>query len=67
MATKNTNTAQKAETTNKEPVFTKAQFLNSKKYLERRDALSAILDENREYTHSEVEALLDGFMKGKVK
>lgn len=48
-------------------VFTKAQLLASKKYADRRDALSALLKDGETYTLEAVDKLLDQFMKGKVK
>ena len=35
-------------------------------YRERRDLLGVLLDKDRRYTFSEVDALIDNFMKGKV-
>lgn len=49
------------------PAFTKTQLLASKRYADRRDALTALLAEDRPYTLDEVQKILDGFMKGKVK
>ena len=50
-----------------EPVFTKAQILGSKKYINNRDALGAVLDDNFEGTLAEADDLLEKFMKGQVK
>ncbi len=52
-----------------EPVvdkYTKEQILVSKKFSNRRDVLSVILDDKKEYSNAEVDDILDGFMKGKV-
>lgn len=46
--------------------YTKQQILSSKKYNNRRDILGVLLNENEEYTFSDVDSLLDKFMKGKV-
>lgn len=46
--------------------FTKAQLLRSARYSARRDALSAILQDDMRYTHKEVAARLKKFMKKKV-
>ncbi len=48
------------------PVFSKAKILASKRYINNRDALGAILDDKKEYTLAEVDDLLDKFMKGTV-
>ena len=45
------------------PAFTGAQLLTFDRYRERRDLL---LDKDQRYTFSEVDALIDNFMKGKV-
>ena len=48
------------------PAFTGAQLLTCDRYRERRDLLGVLLDQDRRYTFSEVDALIDNFMKGKV-
>lgn len=53
--------------TKQESKFNKAQILKSKKYIHRRDVLSAILSDKEEYTISQIDSLLEKFMKGKVK
>lgn len=51
-----------------EPVkFSKAKILKLNKYANRRDALSAILKDDAEYTMDQVDTLITDFMKGKVK
>ena len=50
-----------------EPKFTKQQVLASARYRNRKDLVSALLDDGREYTIAEVDRMVDGFMKGKVK
>ncbi|HFG9240153.1 TPA: hypothetical protein ACGI57_000739 [Clostridioides difficile] len=44
--------------------FTKEQIVNSKKYVNRKDLLNAILRENELYSFSEVEKIINNFMKG---
>ena len=61
MAKKNT------EDIEQNAAFTKEQILNSKKYRNRRDALGVVLKDDESYTIADIESLLDGFMKGKVK
>lgn len=47
--------------------FSKAQILSSKKYFTRKDLLNVILEENVDYTLSEVDKKIDDFMKKAVK
>lgn len=47
--------------------FSKAKILKSKRYKHRIDLLGVLLNENKAYTFDEVDALLEKFMKGKVK
>lgn len=47
-------------------VFTKAQLLASKKYADRRDALTALLKDGETYTLDAADKLLSQFMKGRV-
>lgn len=47
-------------------VFTKAQLLTSRKYADRRDALSALLKDGETYTLDAADKLLSQFMKGRV-
>lgn len=49
------------------PAFTKEQLLAFSRYRGRRDLLSVLLQDGRRYTYAEVDALVDDFMKGKVK
>ncbi|MBN5964766.1 hypothetical protein JY680_07680 [Clostridioides difficile] len=44
--------------------FTKEQIVNSKKYINRKDLLNVILKENELYSFSEVEEIINSFMKG---
>ncbi|HCR2111363.1 TPA: hypothetical protein ONC98_003025 [Clostridioides difficile] len=44
--------------------FTKEQIVNSKKYVNRKDLLNAILEENELYSFLEVEEIINNFMKG---
>lgn len=47
--------------------FTKAKILTFQRYRNRVDLLTVLLDENKAYTTDEVDALIEKFMKGKVK
>lgn len=47
--------------------YTRKQLLGSEKYRYQRDFLSALLDDEKEYSIQEVDELIKTFMKGKVK
>lgn len=47
--------------------YTKEQLVASKRYVDRRDLVSALLEPGKAYTLNEVDMLIDKFMKGKVK
>ena len=47
--------------------FSKEQLLKSQRYHERRDLLTALLKDGKQYSHVDVQTLIDDFMKGKVK
>lgn len=47
--------------------YTKEQLLACAKYSTRKDVMDALLDENKKYTKAEADALLEKYMKGKVK
>lgn len=49
------------------PAFTREQLLTFHRYRERRDLLGVLLEDERRYTYDEVDALMNDFMKGKVK
>ncbi len=46
---------------------TKKQLLASEKYASRRDVLSALLEDGKSYTTAQVDALIEKYMKGKVR
>lgn len=48
----------------KVPEFTKAQIVNSNKYVARRDALNALLEVDKTYSTNEVDNILKKFDKG---
>lgn len=48
-------------------VYNKEQILKSRKYAEKKDLLSVLLLDSRDYPLTEVDALIDSYMKGKVK
>ncbi|MEH7342754.1 hypothetical protein V7122_02520 [Bacillus sp. JJ1532] len=47
--------------------FSKSQIVKSKRYAVRRDALNALLKDDKKYSFSEVEKILDKFDKGGKK
>lgn len=49
------------------PTFTKEQLLAFSRYRERRDLLGVLLEDHKRYTYAEVDTLIEGFMKGKVR
>lgn len=50
-----------------EATYNKEQLLSSKKYKDRKDMLSALLEEDTCYTIKQVEAILEGYQKRRVK
>ena len=50
-----------------EPKFIKESLVNSKRFRNERDLVSALLEDGAEYTISEVETMIAKYMKGKVK
>lgn len=51
----------------KEPTFTKDVLVNSKRFRDKRDLVSALLKDGAEYTVSAVDNMIAKYMKGKVK
>lgn len=48
-------------------VYFKESILKSKRYANRRDALTFLLKDGESYTFEQVDEILDNFMKGQVK
>lgn len=46
------------------PTFTKDQLVQSKKYVQRRDALNALLDGGKSYSFDEADNILKQFYEG---
>lgn len=64
-------TRKKATTAQEPPitalvVFSKERVLTFKRYADRRDLLSVLLEDGKEYTHDQIDGLIKDFMKGKV-
>lgn len=51
----------------KAAAYTKEQLAASNQFANRRDLISALLDDSKTYTLKEVDTLMEKFMKGKVK
>ena len=47
--------------------FTKEALVNSKRFRNERDIVSALLEDGVEYTISEVEEMITEYLKGEVK
>lgn len=47
--------------------FRKEQLLHAERYRSKKDLVNALLEDNREYSLTEVDAVIEKFMKGKVK
>ena len=50
-----------------EATYTKEQIAGSKRYANRRDLVSVLLEDGKAYTLAEVDELINKFMKGAVK
>lgn len=62
------NAAAEKPTENKvESLFSKGQILAAKQFKNRKDLLNAILSDEKQYTITTVEQLMNDFLKGKVK
>ena len=64
-------TRKKATTAQEPPitvpvVFPKERVLTFKRYADRRDLLSVLLEDGKEYTHDLIDGLIKDLMKGKV-
>ena len=59
--------AEAASPVSNAPVFTQRNILTFQRYAKRRDLLSVLLEEGKEYTIERVDSLLQNFFKkGKV-
>ncbi len=50
-----------------EPSYTKQSFLKSEKYKDKKDLISVLLDDNKSYTKTDVNRLIDSYLKRRVK
>lgn len=58
----------KKDTKNKitEDKYTKKQIVNSKTFVNNKDLLEAILQENKSYSKQEINEIIENYKKGKV-
>lgn len=47
--------------------YSKEQILKSKRYANRKDILTVVLEEDKIYSYEEIEKEIDNFMKKEVK
>lgn len=47
--------------------FTKEQLMASERYRDKRDLLSALLDDGKQYATQTVDELIEKYMKGQVR
>lgn len=47
--------------------YSKQKILKSKKYSDKHDLINALLEDNGHYTLSQVDEIINDFMKGEVK
>lgn len=65
--TRKPKATEEAPPVSKAPVFTKRNILTFQRYAKRRDLLSVLLEDGKEYTMEQVDSLLQNFFKkGKV-
>ena len=50
-----------------EAVYTREQIMGSQRYASRRDLVSVLLEDGKTYTLTEVDRLIEQFMKGAVR
>lgn len=62
-----TDVTTEAAETEVESLFSKEQILAAKSFKSRKDLLNTILSDDKEYTITTVERLIDDFLKGQVK
>lgn len=66
MATKKKAATEQEPTLTAPVVFPKEKVLTFKRYAHRRDLLSVLLEDGKEYTFDQIDGLINEFMKGKV-
>ena len=69
MTTENKTQIKKGNVENKseETKFVKSQIISSDKYKNRADLLNVLLEDDKEYTLSEIEKKLEDFLSREVK
>lgn len=53
-----------AEVVKAPALYTKAQIYKAKRYMNRKDIITVMLDENKRYTFDQVDELIEQFLKG---
>ena len=59
--TRKPKTAEAAPPVSNVPVFTKRNILTFRRYANRRDLLSILLEDGKEYTHDQIDGLIKDF------
>lgn len=67
MAARKNAAAEKPTEKKVESSFSKGQILAAKQFKNRKDLLNALLSDNKQYTITTVEQLMNDFLEGKVK
>ena len=63
---KKSETGETVEKVVESTTYFKESLLKSKRYSNRRDALSFLLEDGESYTFEQVDKILDDYMKGQV-
>lgn len=64
---KNENKAEGQKTNILEKKYTKKALIKSNVYKDNRDLLNTLLENNKTYTKSEIDKLIDNYLKRRVK
>ena len=67
MAKKEALPVEEKEVVKKEPLFSKESVLASDRYRDKKDVINALWTDDKERSLSEIDAMIDKFMKGQVK
>lgn len=67
MAARKTTASTGAKSEQTESMFSKEQIRASANFVNRRDLVDALLDENKSYTLNTVDEMIQKYLKGQVK
>lgn len=67
MAARRSAAAEKPTENKVESLFSKEQILAAERFKSRKDLLNTLLSDDKKYTITTVEQLMDDFLKGQVK